>query len=169
MKNDNFKREPQTAEEAYQQIMVDIEDDENEDDDEDDDEIISNSVIAKPEIPVNTEARKTKMSLKEKLIVTMGGFGYVLFYLIIGVITFAPLMYLNFPWWVDILIIFIVMFTKTIGGLVLTVGWIWSFINMINSPFNFKTVFYIIAVILYIILWLAPFVTSIIYARKNNR
>lgn len=83
--------------------------------------------------------------LKEKLIGTLGTVGFILYFIISAMLTVAPLAVLDFPFWVDIIIIFVVFSIPIIGGLMNFIIWIWSFVVVISEPINGLSIFYFVA------------------------
>lgn len=55
------------------------------------------------------------MGMKEKLAAKLGVFGYVIFYLIAAFFAFCPLIFLDFPFIVNAILIGVIMFLPIIG------------------------------------------------------
>ncbi len=82
--------------------------------------------------------------LKEKLIGTLGTVGFILYFIISAMITVAPLVVLDFPFWIDAIIIFVVISLPFIGGLIEFIIWIWSFVVIISAPISALSYIYFI-------------------------
>jgi hypothetical protein len=106
-----------------------------------------------------------KSSLKEKLIGSLGVFGYIIWYIIAFVFAFAPLWVLNLPWWADMLIVAVIMFLPIIGALCNIGIWIWSFFVAIITPINAFVVIYFIVLTIYVIIYIIPILISIFSRR----
>lgn len=102
--------------------------------------------------------------LKDLLIGSLGVVGIILWYLIEIVIGIAPLVFLNFPFWVNLIILFALMSTEFIGGLIEIVLWVWSFIVVIARPIDGWSIFYFITFAIYFFIHILPMVIHIISA-----
>lgn len=101
-------------------------------------------------------------NLKDKLIMTLGVVGIILWYLIEIVVGITPLVFLNFPIWVNLIILFALMSMQFIGGLIEIVIWVWSFIVVIARPVDGWSVFYYITFAFYFYIHILPMVIKII-------
>ena len=101
-------------------------------------------------------------SLKETLVVALGGVGFVIWFLLGAVLLFLPLSFLNLPLWIDFIIILILMNTQFIGGVLSIILWVWSFTVVIAQPIDGWSVFYFIGFAIYFFTSILPTVTGII-------
>lgn len=111
-------------------------------------------------------------SLKETLVNALGVVGFVIWFLLGVVLLFLPLSFLSLPFWVDFIIIFILMNTQLIGGVLSIILWVWSFTVVIAQPIDGWSVFYFIGFAIYFLTSILPTVTGIISAiieSLNNR
>lgn len=63
--------------------------------------------------------------MKDKLIATFGIFGQILFYLFTLIVATLPLVFLGFSWWVNLILLFIVLvlnFSEILSGLFFMFG-----------------------------------------------
>lgn len=105
--------------------------------------------------------------LKEKLSVSLGVAGLVLWYLIVIIITCAPLIcVLRFNMIINFILVGVMMFMPLIGTIVELVLWIWSFIVAINMPFDVFMLVYYIALLFYVITKVVPAILTLFDGRK---
>lgn len=84
------------------------------------------------------------MLLKEKLISALGCFGIVVYYLISLTFSIAPLIILDFPFIVNLILIGIVMFLPYIGGIANAILWVLALVAAIMGPQDaFAIVYYV--------------------------
>ena len=100
--------------------------------------------------------------LKEELVVTLGVVGIILWYLIEIVIGLTPLVFLNFPLWVNLIILFALMSMQFVGGLIEIVLWVWSFIVVIARPIDGWSIFYFVIFAINFFIHILPGAMSII-------
>lgn len=93
-------------------------------------------------------------NLKEKIIELLGGAGYILYFLLLGIVTVVPLVMIGTNWWQSLIIIIVNQFLPVIS----TVFWIWGLIKAIQGP---QDVFAIIYYVLFAIVYLPFFITFI--------
>ena len=108
-------------------------------------------------------------SLKDKLIVGLGVVGYILWLLANLILGVLPLSFLDFPLWVNILVIFALYSTELIGGLIEHIIWIWSFIVVVQSPINGWSIFYFVSFAIYCYLFILPSIINIVMLLKKKR
>jgi hypothetical protein len=104
--------------------------------------------------------------IKEKLVGALGGFGIILWYIIIFVMAIAPLWILNLPWWLDGLIIAAIMFVPILGDIVNLGIWIWSFFIAINSAVNALVIIYFIVLGIYALIFILPILIAL-FSKKQ--
>ena len=85
------------------------------------------------------------MALKEKLAGALGVAGIWIYYGITVLFAFAPLVMLDFPFLVDLLIIAAIMFLPYIGSIANLVLWVWAFIVTLGGPQD------VIAIVFYVL------------------
>lgn len=101
-------------------------------------------------------------NFKEKLSTYFGGFGFILWYLITVLISFAPLIFVfNFNPVIDIVIVGVITFIPIIGSIVELVLWIWSLSIALNMPFDIFILMYCIALLIYVVTKLVPAIISL--------
>ncbi len=100
-------------------------------------------------------------TILEKLQAAMGAAGLVLYYMFFVVIVYAPLMFLGFPWWADILIIAAIMLIPFAGGLIELILWVWAFLLVVQLPVGLKVVLFYIGAFFYVAFELIPGIFSI--------
>ena len=70
-----------------------------------------------------------------------------------------PLMLLELPWPINSLILAGVFYYKAVGGFVHVVVWVWSFIILVQRPFDAYTVIWIV----FFVLNLIPYIGSVVF------
>lgn len=100
--------------------------------------------------------------MKEKLTDALGSVGIVLFYIISVLIVCAPLGFLDFPFWLDVLIIIGFQLLPGIGSIAELVLWVWSFFIVIKGPIDVLAILYFVAMGIYFFSFLPPIIVSII-------
>ena len=108
-------------------------------------------------------------AIKEKLVASLGAVGYIIYCVISIVLTFAPLLVLNFPFWVDFIIITLVTLIPMFGNLIGLVFWIWAFFVAIQNPTDIASIIYFVAFAIYVITTLLPLALSLFTALFSNR
>lgn len=86
--------------------------------------------------------------IKEKLLFSLGSFGLILYFAISIVLTFFPLIFLDFGFLIDFLVIVIISTLPLIGSIVNAVIWIWALVVCVQGPQDiFAIVYYTLFVI----------------------
>lgn len=101
--------------------------------------------------------------MKEKLYGAFGLFGYVIFYFIAAFCTFAPLIFLSFPFWLNLVLVMCVLALPLIGTLVQCVLWILSFPVVLAGKIEMWAIAYFIACALFVFTILLPTVLSLFH------
>lgn len=96
----------------------------------------------------------------DRLSSAFGVFGLILYYLLFLMIAYAPLLFLGFPWWANILIVLGIWLIPYAGGLMEFILWVWSFLLVIKLPLGFTVVLYYIGAVLYVLFVLLPSLLS---------
>ena len=83
--------------------------------------------------------------MKDKLQTLFGGFGFVLYFIAIWLLSFYPLLFCEFPWWGDVLYIAVICFfsESLITSILSTVIYIIAFVNALHSPVDFWTIIFL--------------------------
>ena len=111
-------------------------------------------------------------NLKDVLANALGTVGIVVWYLASSVLMFLPLTFLNFPIWVDLIILFAVLSLSSLGDLIELALWIWSFIVVISEPIDGWSVFYFVALAVNVLITILPwaiYIISVIIEDIKNR
>ncbi len=95
---------------------------------------------------------------------TLGIFGYILYYLISFFITFMPLYLFDFNFITIGIITAIVLFIPIVSDITLFALWIFSFLKILPLEFDWFTICYLIALAIYLITEIIPFIISVIGA-----
>ena len=83
--------------------------------------------------------------IKDRLLGSLGFFGYILFYGITMVFSFAPLFVLPFPFLVNLILFFVMSFFAVTGTIINIALWIWALVVTINSPQDvFSIIYYVL-------------------------
>lgn len=102
--------------------------------------------------------------LKEWLLSALGGFGFVVYFLIITFINVLPMVILDLPWWAVVLVCFALCFFEWSQFLYLGI-WIWAFVVALGQPIDWVTVVFFIAFAVYF----GSMIISIISALRRPR
>ena len=86
--------------------------------------------------------------MKEKLTTALGAVGFVIYYVISVLITFAPLAFLDFSFLIDFIIIAVITTAPFVGNIVNVVIWVWALIVCISGKQDaFSIIYYILFVL----------------------
>jgi hypothetical protein len=99
--------------------------------------------------------RGVPMSIKEKLQATFGVIGGILFYFVTFSIYILPLVMINASFWLDLLF-FAILYFFPVSSIVF---WIWGLVCAIIGP---QDIWAIIYYILFVVMWIPFFVSTII-------
>ena len=105
--------------------------------------------------------------LKDKLVGALGGFGYVIFYIVALLLTFAPLVSLNLPFLVRLLVIAAVLMLPFVGELILFILWVWAFIVELRTPIDTWSIIFFVAAAVYIFTFLLPILIALFSHKKS--
>ena len=108
-------------------------------------------------------------NLKELLANTLGWVGIVLWYVVSFLLMFLPLAVLNFPFWIDLIIIFVVLNIQGIGDMIALVLWVWSFIEIVSEPIDGWSIFYFVILAINVLLAVLPSIIGIIATIIEDR
>ena len=109
------------------------------------------------------------MKLKEKLVGALGGFGYILFYIISAFLTFAPLISLDFPYLIRFLIVAVVLFIPFVGDLMMLVLWAWAFVIELRHPIDMWSIIFLSAAVIYVITFIVPVLAAIFSGGRREK
>lgn len=83
--------------------------------------------------------------IKDTLLGSLGLFGYILFYGITMLFSFAPLFVLPFPFFVSLILFFVMSFFAVTGTIINVALWIWALVVTINTPQDvFSIIYYVL-------------------------
>lgn len=105
--------------------------------------------------------------MKEKLSSALGSFGGILWYIISFLYSFAPLFILRFPFWVDLILIGVILFLPIIGEIVRIALYVWAFVVAIGQPVDIVSIIFFVFAALYAFTTLVPFITAT-FGNKNG-
>lgn len=100
------------------------------------------------------EATKGSFSLKEKLLTTLGFFGGILWFFVLGLICFLPLAMIGTSFWVNLLLFGIMYFIPSTSG----IFWVWGLVCAIQGQ---QDIWAIIYYVLFVVLFLPYFISVI--------
>ena len=75
-------------------------------------------------------------SVKEKLLADLGKLGLFIFYAISLLLILTPLVICNFPWWVNVILLFVIFSTNLLGGICSVVIWVYSALIVFTQDLN---------------------------------
>ena len=104
--------------------------------------------------------------MKEKLTGVLGTFGFIIFWIITSILTFMPLTILHWSFWLDILVITIVLFIPVIGNICMFILWAVTLPMVILGPFDIVAIFYYVALAIYVFAYIIPFLLTVIRNRR---
>ena len=107
------------------------------------------------------QARRRPHTPLGVLTAALGTVGFVLYYALFLAIAYAPLLFLGFPWWANILIVIAIMVVPFAGRLIEFILWVWAFILVVQMPVGFKVVLFYIGAALYLFFVLIPHIFSL--------
>lgn len=110
-------------------------------------------------------------NLKSFLIGTLGVVGYILWFILGALLMFAPLVFLDMPFWASLLIIIAIMYIPIIGDITNFAIWIWSFVVVISEPIDGWSIAYFIIFGIYVLTSIIPTVIQLIltpFVKKEN-
>ena len=100
--------------------------------------------------------------LKDVLVGSMGVAGMIVWFLIGVVFAFLPLAFLNLSFWLELIIIFVILSIPYIGGLTELGIWVQSFIVVLSQPMSGWIIFYYIVFAIYFFTKPLPVVANIV-------
>lgn len=104
--------------------------------------------------------------MKEKLQSALGSAGIVLFYIIGFLYAFAPLLVLDFPLLVDILLILAMNVLPLLGELVRIVLYVWAVFVVLSHPLSGFSIFFLVIAAVYFFTTVWPILTALFGDRE---
>lgn len=98
--------------------------------------------------------------LKDTLFSALGSVGFVIYCLISTILLFMPLVFLDLNIFIDAILIFVIIYIPFIGGICEFILWLLSFFVVLNEPFNVFIALYYVALAIYVLTTLLPFIIS---------
>lgn len=99
--------------------------------------------------------------MKEKLMSALGTFGFVLWYLISLLIAVLPLVMIDAPFLLNLLLIVIALFIPASSG----IFWVWGLVCTIRGPQDtIATIYYVLFAIMFL-----PYFINVILSLFNKR
>lgn len=99
---------------------------------------------------------------KDYLLNTLGVAGFIIWLLIGCVLMIFPLTVIEFPFWLNLIVIFVILSSKTLGNIVEIVLWVWSFIVIISEPIDSWSITYYIVCAIRFVPGIISFVVTLI-------
>ena len=94
--------------------------------------------------------------MKDKFMTALGGFGIVVFYIIMLLFCGAPFLILDLPIWAEFILILLILSTSTLGGIICIGLYVWAAVVALTNPIDiFSIIFFVIAV-LYVLIFVIP-------------
>ena len=100
--------------------------------------------------------------LKDFLLGTLGVVGYIIWFILSAVLLYAPLMFLDFSFWIDVIIICAISCLPIAGSITEFVIWVLSFVVVVSEPIDGWSIFYFIAFAFYCFTVLLPTALNIV-------
>lgn len=104
--------------------------------------------------------------MKDKLTSALGGIGFILFYALIILCAFSPLLVLDFPIWVDFFIILFISIFRMLGSILCIGLYIWAFKVALSQPINIVSIIFFICSAVYFFLFILP--STLQMFKKND-
>ncbi len=101
-----------------------------------------------------------KSLLLEKLSNAFGIFGLVLYYVITFSLSFAPLIILGFPFWVNLILVIVILAVPVLGEIALLGLFVWAFIVAVGQPIDAWSIVLFVAAAVYVFTTLVPLFIS---------
>ena len=107
-------------------------------------------------------------ALKDILFGSLGIVGYVIWFILSVWVSYAPLIFLDFSFVVDVLIILAVTMLPFVGCVVEFVLWVWSFVVVLAEPIDGWSIFYFITFAFYFVTTPLTYVINLITMLINR-
>jgi hypothetical protein len=99
--------------------------------------------------------------MKEKLVGSLGLFGYLL-WIVVGLLyVIAPVVMLDLPFWVTFILLFAINSLPLIGTLINIVLYIWAFFVTLGGPQDVVAVVFYVLFALFVITELIPILSAL--------
>ena len=99
--------------------------------------------------------------MKDKLSGALGGVGVVLWYIVSFLYSFAPLLFLKFPFWLDFILIVVMSTVPLIGEIVRFALYIWAFVVVLNQPIDAISIVFFVFAALYFFTTIVPIISAL--------
>jgi len=93
---------------------------------------------------------------------------HILFYILSIVLLYFPLLILDMPFIVYLLVSLAIKTLPIIGPILELIVWIWSFVVVVSAPIDGWAIAYFVAFAFYFFTTLLPFVINAIYSLSNK-
>ena len=103
--------------------------------------------------------------MREKLLNSLGVFGYILWLLLGLVLYIIPLTFLPLSFLESSLIIFVISAIPFVGTLLQIGVWIWSFPYALAGPIDIWVILYFVSLLISFLTMILPFITSLFSKR----
>ena len=107
--------------------------------------------------------------MKDKLIEALGGFGFVVWYVISVLYSFAPLLFLRFSFIVDLILIIIMSAVPLLGEVVRFALYVWAFIIVIRQPIDVFSIIFFIFAALYLFTTVIPMIAALFSSHQQGK
>jgi len=94
--------------------------------------------------------------MKEKMSQALGSAGFILFYIVMLLFCFAPLLILDRPLLFDIICILIILGSRYFGGIVCIGLYIWATVKVFSEPFDVFSYIFLVFAALYFLIFVIP-------------
>lgn len=98
--------------------------------------------------------------MKEKLISSLGIFGYIIVYIVLSAFAIAPILVLRFPAWATFVALIVIDFVPFVGTLLNLGLYIWAFVVAVTSPQNVFSIILYISFFFFLVKIVSGFFTS---------
>lgn len=105
--------------------------------------------------------------MKEKFVGVLGISGYIIYTFATISLTFMPLSITNWPLWLDAILIGAVLFIPFVGSIIQFILWAITVPMVVSGPFDVVSVIYYIALLIYLIAYVFPFISHFISFKKG--
>jgi len=107
--------------------------------------------------------------MKDKLIGALGGFGFVVWYVISVLYSFAPLLFLRFSFIVDLILIIIMSAVPLLGEVVRFALYVWAFTIVIRQPIDVFSIIFFVFAALYLFTTVIPMIAALFSSHQQGK
>lgn len=105
--------------------------------------------------------------MKDKIFSAFGTIGLIIWYIVSCALMYAPLYFIGFPWWANLIVIVIILSVPVIGDIIELASWIWGFTIIVHEPFGFAVVWFYVAFVVYLVLNVIPRLLNLFTKNRN--